>query len=188
MPKQVDPAARRDAIADAVVDLAAEHGFAAVTIRAVAARAGASTSVVTHYVADRDDLLRHAVGREVARRVTEAEAATAGKPGAAGVRALVDWAVHAPGERAHRFWLALLVAAPGEPALRAELDRFLTWWDDHLRALVAESGAPDPELAADLVDVVVDGLVTARFEVPGPWPDQRARRVLDTALASVGIG
>lgn len=186
MPRQVDPDARRDAIADAVVAIAAEHGFAAVTVRAVARRSGASTSVVTHYVADRADLLRHAVRREAHLRRGQAEAALGVRAGADGLRALVEWAVHGPGERAQRFWLALLAAAPGDPVLRAELDSFNDWWDARVRALAAD--APDVELAADLMDVVVDGLIAARFEGAEPWPPHRARRVLDAVLAAAGLG
>ncbi|UVS80052.1 TetR/AcrR family transcriptional regulator [Actinokineospora sp. UTMC 2448] len=187
MPKQVDPAARRAAIGDAVVDIAAEHGFAAVTIRAVARRAGASTSVVTHYVAGRDDLLRQAVRREVDARREHAERVLAGRTGADGLRTLADWAVHAPGERAQRFWLALVMAAPAEPVLRAELDRFTTWWDARVRALVAEAGLADPGLAADLLDVAVDGLITARFEGTAAWSARRSRRVLAAVLAAAGL-
>lgn len=187
MPRQVDPAARRDAVSDAVLAIAADRGFTAVTIRAVAERIGASTSVVTHYVSGRDELLRRAVQREIAARKTQAEAAIAGRSGAAGLLALVRWAAADLDDQVRRFWLALLIAAPVEPVLRAELDAFNTWWDTRMRGLVAESGVPDPDVVADTVDVVVDGMIIGRFEEPGPVDAARRDRVLDRVWAALGL-
>jgi AcrR family transcriptional regulator len=187
MPRQVDHAARRDAVNDAVLAIAAERGFTAVTIRAVAERVGASTSVVTHYVAGRDELLRHAVRREVATCKAQAEAAVAGLSGVAGLRALVRWAVADLDDQLRRFWLALLIAAPIEPVLRAELDEFNAWLDALMRGFVAESGVPDPEGVADLVDVVVNGMIIARFEEPGPVDTARRDRVLGRVWAALGL-
>lgn len=79
-------------MSDAVLAIAADRGFTAVTIRAVAERIGASTSVVTHYVPSGDELLRRAVRREIGARKTQAETVVAGLTGAAGLRALVRWA------------------------------------------------------------------------------------------------
>lgn len=182
MPRQVDHAARLAAVTDAVVAIAAERGFAAVTIRAVADHLGASTSVVTHYVPSRDDLLRLAVRREVAVRRAEAERAMAAGPDP--LWALVRWAVADLGGQVHRFWLSLLIAAPTEPVLRAELDGFNTWWDGHLRGLVRRSGVADPEVVADTLDVVVDGLVTAGFEDLDPT---RRDRVLTRVWSALGL-
>lgn len=187
MPRRIDHAARRDAVSDAVLAIAADRGFAAVTIRAVAERVGASTSVVTHYVSGRDELLRHAVQREIAMRKAQAEASVAGLSGAAGVRALVRWAVADLDDQVRRFWLALLIAAPVEPVLRAELDEFNTWWDTLMRGFVAESGVPDPDVVADTLDVVVDGMIIARFEEPGPVDPARRDRVLDRVWAAFGL-
>ncbi|CRK58330.1 probable transcriptional regulator, TetR family [Alloactinosynnema sp. L-07] len=185
MPRQINHATRRDAISDAVVAIAADHGFAAVTIRAVAKHVGASTSVVTHYVASRDELLRGAVRRELAIRQDEADTALAGLSGATGLRALVHWAVTDLGERVHRFWLALLIAAHAEPVLRAELNEFNTWWDTHLRDFVTESGVSSPEVVIDTLDVVIDGLVTAGFEAP--FDAARRDRVLDRVWTALDL-
>ena len=187
MPRQVDHAARRDAVSDAVLAIAADRGFTAVTIRAVAERIGASTSVVTHYVSCRDELLRHAVQREIATRKTQAEAAIAGLSGAAGLLALVRWVAADLDDQVRRFWLALLIAAPVEPALRAELDEFNTWWDTLVRGFVAESGVPDPDVVADTLGVVVNGLIIARFEESGPVDPARRDRVLDRVWAGLGL-
>jgi len=51
------PAQRRDEIARAAVALALEEGLSAVTLRAVAARAGATPALVAHYVPAMDELV-----------------------------------------------------------------------------------------------------------------------------------
>lgn len=182
MPRQVDHAARLAAVSDAVVAIAAERGFAAVTIRAVADHLRASTSVVTHYVSSRDELLRLAVRRELEVRRAQAERAMAEGPHP--LRALVRWAVADLQDQVHRFWLSLLIAAPTEPVLRAELDGFNAWWGEHLRGLVQRSGVADPEVVADTLDVVVDGLVTAGFE---DLDAVRRDRVLDRVWSALGL-
>ncbi|WP_431969926.1 TetR/AcrR family transcriptional regulator [Nocardia sp. bgisy134] len=187
MPRTVDRTARLSAIGDAVVALAVDSGFAAVTIRSVAERVGASTSVVTHYVGGRDEMLRVAVRREIEARREQAENAMAGHRGATAARALIEWAVLTADEATHRFWLALIVAAPTEPVLRAELDAFNAWWDARLRNMLREAGVAELEHAADLLNVVVDGLVVGAFDEGAPWPQDRRRQVLATTWGALGL-
>ncbi|MBL1073543.1 TetR/AcrR family transcriptional regulator [Nocardia sp. 2] len=187
MPRQVDTAARLAEISDAVVSLAVDEGFRAVTIRAVAARIGASTSAVTHYVGSREELIRGVVRRETEARRADAEAAVARAGGDAGLRALIEWAVLAPDERAHRFWLALVLGARTEPEVRAELDAFNDWWDTRVRKLVRRAGIPDVQAAVDLLDVVVDGLVLTGFDEGEPWSPGRRRRVLESVWRTLGF-
>lgn len=55
----VDHEQRRKAIADIVAGIIAEHGLDGVTIRSVAAAAGYSTTIVTHYFSGKYELLRY---------------------------------------------------------------------------------------------------------------------------------
>lgn len=189
MPRSVDHGTRRDEVCDAVVTLAADRGFAGVTVRAVAAVMGSSTSVVTHYVATRDELLRAAVRREVGPRRQQLLAAVDGLTGVEALRALVDWAVAGDGRRAHRFWLALVVGATTEPVLREELDAFDDWWDGLVARLVRDDpGLQDrvPVVVAG-VGVLVDGLVLAASGDRGLPPPLR-RQVVDQWLRGVVAG
>ncbi|MEU8636096.1 TetR/AcrR family transcriptional regulator [Amycolatopsis sp. NPDC048633] len=65
VPKRVDHQQRRREIAEAVFRIAAHHGLAAVTLRAVAAEAGISMNLVQYYFPAKDDMLRFAWGRMV---------------------------------------------------------------------------------------------------------------------------
>lgn len=61
MPAEIDRAERLDDIARAVLEIAREHGGQAVTVRAVAARLGGSTTLVTKYLPSRPALLANAL-------------------------------------------------------------------------------------------------------------------------------
>jgi len=189
VPRQVDHVARLDAIHDAVEQVAARDGFGAVTIRRIAAHAGASTSVVTHYVPSRDDLVRSAVRRAITVRQAQLDDLVGPVRGSEGLRAVVRWAVLGPTDLTHRFWLAILLGAQSDPVLRSELDAFNRWWSALLRRLVREMDPPpsDPHALIDAVDVIVDGMILAGFEERAPWPDDRRRRTLDLLLAPLGM-
>ena len=75
MPRVVDHEARRAEVAAAVWRIVARDGVDAITVRRVAAETGMSTSVVSHYFADKDDLLQlafHLVVERARRRTAEA--------------------------------------------------------------------------------------------------------------------
>jgi TetR/AcrR family transcriptional repressor of bet genes len=57
MPLVVDHEQRRAAIAEVVKTMIAETGIASVTVRAVAKNAGFSSTIVSHYFRDKQDLL-----------------------------------------------------------------------------------------------------------------------------------
>ncbi|TDP95221.1 TetR/AcrR family transcriptional regulator [Labedaea rhizosphaerae] len=61
MPKIVDPGQRRDEVAAALWRVAYKDGWAAVSLRRVAAEAGLSLGSVQHYFDGMDDVLDHAV-------------------------------------------------------------------------------------------------------------------------------
>ncbi|WP_432122139.1 TetR/AcrR family transcriptional regulator [Streptomyces sp. S1] len=187
MPRQVDHAARLAAVEDAVVAIAADAGFDAVTIRAVAKHVGASTSVVTHYVGSREELLCNAVRRELDGRRAEADAATRGLDGRAALRAMVEWAVLSPTERTHRFWLALVLNAAAQPTLRGELDRFNQWWNRRIDGLLQEAGSADPAREADLISLFVDGIVVSGFDAGKPWTPERRTELLDAVWTTLSI-
>lgn len=61
MPKVVDPQERRDEVLAAAWRVIQRDGLKGATIRAIAAEAGASTAVVTHYFRNKDEVLRSAL-------------------------------------------------------------------------------------------------------------------------------
>jgi AcrR family transcriptional regulator len=187
MPRHVNAADRLVLIRDAVIAITLESGFAAVTIRAVAQRIGTSTSAVTHYVESRDELLRSAVRQEIARQQAAAASAIAGLEGQAALRAFIEWAVVHRDEHSHRLWLALVLGAATDPVLRAELDRFNAWWLTQVQRQITDIGPPQPELAVDLLNILVDGLIVSAFDAGQPWPAGRRARLLDAIWAAIRL-
>lgn len=77
----MSPAERALSIANAARALALEEGLAAVTLRAVAARAGVAPALVAHYVPSMDVLIARTFTSVVSAEVAEIEALLHGLPG-----------------------------------------------------------------------------------------------------------
>jgi len=74
------PAERADLIAQATRDLAVEQGLAAVTLRAVAARAGVAPPLVAHYEPSMESLIARTFSTIVSAEIAELEALIAALP------------------------------------------------------------------------------------------------------------
>jgi AcrR family transcriptional regulator len=74
MPKKVDPDARREQVADAVIDEIAAHGIRSVTLARIAARTGLAIGSIRYYFGDTlREVMRFTMGvlmQRVARRAT----------------------------------------------------------------------------------------------------------------------
>jgi AcrR family transcriptional regulator len=188
VPRTIDRRARLDDIADAVEAIAAVDGFGAVTFRRLADHLGASTTVVTHLVESRAELLDLVIARAVDRRRAEILDHLGDAAGGDALRALVEWVVLGPGADAHRFWLALVTGAANEPVVRRRLDEFNDWWDalvdTHARRV---EGSIDPATIVDMIDVITAGLVVAGVETGEVWSAARRRATLDRLLAPIGL-
>ncbi len=160
MPREVDVGSRERELRAATVRVIVDHGVAGVTIRRVAADLGRSTTAVTHYVADRDELLVRAVGGVLAERRHHAERLVAEVDDA--LWALIEWSVQAGRDPV---WPALVAAAAAdvEPVVTVLVESFEGWWTDLVADLVSDRvavGLAVPEVAA-AIGVVVDGLILA---------------------------
>lgn len=190
MPRTVDRPDRQFQIEEAVIDLAAESGFSAVTMRAVAGRISGSTTAITHYFDSRESLLRSAVRREMNRAREQIGLRNRDLDDPAALRAFVERTVLRPNERSDRFWLALVQGAGNENVLREELDGFNAWWDQQIRSRLIQLAplqSMDSEVLADLLDVLVDGLIVAGFDDSAPWPNQRRQRLLNAVWRLLDI-
>lgn len=160
MPREVDVESRDRELRAATVRVIVDHGVAGVTIRRVAADLGRSTTAVTHYVADRDELLVRAVGGVLSERRVHSERLVAEADDA--LWALIEWSVQSGRDPV---WPALVAAAAAdvEPVVTVLVESFETWWTDLVADLVSDRvavGRGVPEVAA-AIGVVVDGLILA---------------------------
>jgi len=136
MPKIVDHAQRRAEIAEALWRVLAREGAEGVSIRSVAAEAGASRGIVEHYFASKDELVAHAYRLAAERTLAKARKRHASRQGREALCSLLldDLCVLDTRDESARFWLNLLPMVAREPGLAAEFVRF----DEAMRAIVAE--------------------------------------------------
>ncbi len=148
----------RDEVKEATIRVIAAEGVPAVTIRRVAREVGRSTSAITHYFSDRDQLLREAVTETLTEMQEQIEATllTAEDP----LMTFLEWSIEAD---PHGVWAAIVAASRVgiEPEITARASVFDQWWCDRLANLLEGRCAEgvDSQEAADAIGVVVEGLV-----------------------------
>jgi AcrR family transcriptional regulator len=191
MPRVVDHEERRAQVAAAVWRVVSAEGLEAVTVRRVAAETGMSTSVVSHYFAGKDDLLRLAFRLVLERARSRADAEVrGGATGRARAQLVTGLPLDAERRTEARIWFSFLGLALSRPDLAAEQRRAYRGWRDALAdALRAEglSESLDAETEAAGLIALVDGLaVQAAFE-PGRLPAAGQLALLDERLAAIGV-
>ncbi|MFD7905054.1 TetR/AcrR family transcriptional regulator [Kitasatospora sp. NPDC059747] len=202
MPKIVDPAERRQAVADAVLRVAARDGLEHASLRNVAEEAGLAVGSVRHYFAGGPELMIFAM-QELARRIDARIRAHAG--------ALLDPAT-AAGDRPARteallaevlpldarrreesaLWLAFVTAARTRPELRPRAAEMQAGLDDLVRRVLEETArsgalAPGLDLAVETrrLSALLDGLTLQAVQHPDLVGPDELRTVLRRHLDSL---
>jgi AcrR family transcriptional regulator len=193
MPRTVDVVERRAHVAAAARAVIARDGLDATSVRRVAAEAGSSTTVVTHYFADKQALLVAAVEdayRTVSARMTAH--LSSGSGGLATLRAVLLETLPLDGERADeaRVLMAFWAMAVTRPALRTVQQAEYRQWRELVALLLAEAAergevdaALDPDGVGQELMCLVDGLLLEATLEPDRLPPSRQVRLLDAALA-----
>jgi AcrR family transcriptional regulator len=190
-----DPKAR-ERIVDAAALAVAQHGVRGASMRVIAARAGVSTGFITHYFADKDEVVGavlDATNRGAARRVLRAirTDGTALERLAAAADTLL------PLDRERRrewgVWVAVWTEASNNTALSAGYRAGWNGLRDILGGLLAEAQEEkataadiDPEYRADRLVTLLAGIgLLAGVERPAAVREL-ARRMLADELAHLG--
>ena len=190
MPAPVDHDARRRLIAERAGALIAEGGLDAVTYRRLAADAECSTTVITHYFANRHELLFWAYRNAAERSQRRFDAALSESKGdlVASLSALppvspesvADWRIY------FAFWHTATI----DPVLTREH----RWWLHNCRRVIAEllhhHHAIEPKRARHLSRVLLTLLLgiaaQAMFDLRG-FTAERQRRLLTDQVAAIGL-
>ena len=192
MPRQVDHDARRLEIAEIAAALIARHGPEGASLRALAAAAGWSTTAVTHYFANKRELLQHAYRAATGHAAIRVAAVS---PRASDrLRAYCEAVMPLDDERRQdcQTWLAFMGAAVGDPVLAAMQRRRVAGFRELLVATIAAEqadGCLKPELdasseARELLALVHGIAFEAAFDARD-WPPARQRAVLLRALGQL---
>jgi AcrR family transcriptional regulator len=177
VPKVVDHDQRRDEVAAVAAGVLVVAGIDSSTIRDVAAAGGWSTTMVTHYFANKDELLMHTLAMSVAASTRAIEAAQ--EAGVDELRAIVEQILPLDSERSGRWrlWLAFWGRAIGSDELAA-VQR------DRQEELVARLGSvlerrghggepSEGKLEARRLVALLDGVSVQATFAPDQWPPDR---------------
>lgn len=184
----IDHDQRRREIAEITIDLVAREGIGAATIRHIAAEGGFSTTAITHYFADKEELLVWAfvvLSREGERRF-EAQLARDPHDVVGALLTMVPWCevnrrrwkgyLAFWDEAARNPYLASLVAKGTQTGL-AQLERLV---------LIRDPAPADLGRSVRLLNALVQGLALQMLVDPASWPFETVRRTLHEALDLAG--
>lgn len=162
MPKEVDIDEKRSEFIDASIEVISEQGLGAATMRRVAQQAGCTTGALTHYFANRHDLLvqtLRAVHDNAADRMTAAVDKTPLPVDQ--LRAVILESLPLDDARLMewRVWLAFWGASMDDATLTAENDRRYKEWRDALATLLQPIlPKKDRDAETEALLALVDGL------------------------------
>lgn len=194
MPKYVDHVQRRREVAEVAAGLVVEGGRAALTVRAVADAAGHSTTVVSHYFADVDELLYETYQIAVHRSRKRIQEVLDADP--ADIAGLADAVLPLDSTRKAdwRIWLAFWGEALGNPSLAAEQRARARHTAERFAGclqLLVERGAvaSDVDLVATanrMVALVLGIAAEATFD-PKRWTAPVQRAAFRAELDAIGL-
>ncbi len=192
MPKVVDVDERRLELANAAARLIARAGIGAATLRDVAAEAGLTTGALTHYFADKRELLLHTFQASLDGRRALRPHRSAVEDPRAELRASLEGALPLDDDR-RRHWMvtvALCAEAAGDAELAAVQRDAYREFRRHVTRLVEvcrlAEGAGAEALAERLI-AAADGVALQALFDPATWPPQRQLAALDAVLSPLGV-
>lgn len=193
MPKQVDLAAQRRAIAEAAISVVGEAGLEATRLRDVARAAKVTTGAVTHYFESKDEVLEAALAEIVRRTLERMEtplAANAPTDVAGFIRRVCAYLpLDDAGRQEWRVWLAFWGKAIADARLRTvHRDHYANIVERMVPTLRVLRQGPAPSLrtlrkCADALCAAIDGVGTRATLEPELWPARRQRETLSDLLA-----
>ena len=166
---------RRARILQATLDLIAEHGFAAITHRRVAATADVPLGSMTYHFANLEELLTEAF-RLLAVRVSDEFAQHLQKASDQGeaIEAVVDLIVGQHRISARNMLLSYELYAY---AARNPMQRMVMWeWMQKSRSALEQHFAPP---AARMIDAMIEGLTIHRSIDPDPAKRNEVRTIIN---------
>jgi AcrR family transcriptional regulator len=171
--------------------VAQQRGLEEATLREIAAEAGWSTGVLSHYFADKDDLVRFAFHLVVERASERYLAAAEAEDAAGRIRAALRETLPLDEERfaEAQVWLAFLGRSLSHPGLADERRAFYARWRASLAGLIEDGSRSgdlrrglDPEAEATALIALVDGLALQAVSDPKGLAPARQQELLDAAV------
>lgn len=164
-------------------DIVAASGVEALTVRGVAARAGYSTALVSHYFTDKRDLLRSTFRAAADRSTQRFEAAS--RPGGEALVGCLEalLPMEAETQRDWRVFIAFWGVAATDEELRVEQALRVRSARERIAAVLADRGAR--RLQARGLLTVVQGIAVQALFDPEDWTPRRQADELRRGVARV---
>lgn len=164
-PRRLPPEERERSIVDAAVDLAAESGLEALTVRAVAARAGITPALVAHYRPVMDEFVAEVFTMIVAAERSEVIAACASRGDLrAALLHLVETLLDDARDDVAMVWVQSWALGARNEVLGSRVRSEMDLWHGAIEELIARAIAVDPGLRIDagssawMLLAMVDGM------------------------------
>lgn len=188
--RRLSPTERREQLLDVALALVVESGYSALSMHAVARRAGVTRPVVYDSFASKDELITALVTREEARMLASLAGLTPTRPAESNTQLLLDVfgsflrAVHQHPDT----WRLVYTPPEGTPAAlrnhistsRARVRTLL----EPLLASITPTLPPDLELAAHLAQGIGETAARLILTDPDAYPPQRITEFVTRLLLS----
>ncbi|MBZ4688849.1 MAG: TetR family transcriptional regulator [Cereibacter sp.] len=182
---------RREALIAAALELLAEGGMQAATVRAIATRAGVTAGLIRHYFQTKEDLTRAAYQWVMDRMIADNLAVLAGAPPdpAARLAAFVAASLRPPvvDGAAMGLWAGFIHMVRSDPDMREIHRGTYLHYRDQLQQLIAALGlTDDPQTLrrqAIACNAVIDGLWLEGSAIPDAFDSGELERI---GLKAVG--
>ena len=191
MPKIVDVEARRAELGAAAARSIARAGVGAATLKEVAAEAGWTTGALTHYFADKRELLLYTFRASLAqRRANRDHLATT--PLEALIEALERALPLNEESRVH--WMVMIACsaqAAGDDEIAAAQRDAYREFRSRVIQLVGEWGLADKKRSVAVAEQLIalaDGIAMQALFDPASWPPKRQAATLRAAVHSILAG
>jgi AcrR family transcriptional regulator len=159
------PQQRSAEIHDAAIALAREEGLAALTLRAIAHRAGVAPGLVAHYAGGMDELVARTFGRLVLGELDDVRAEVEGaSTPAAQLAMLFATVLGRDHDDITLVWVDAWSLGRINPALAAAIDEHMAGWQSFIAGIVrggrggGEFQTDDPDAVAWQLLAMIDGL------------------------------
>lgn len=186
---------RREEILESTIRLVARKGFAAVTLRDVAADIGVAHGLLRHYFDSRDELIAAAFDRAVIEEMASAPtiAADAEPSRDALLRGVAEWLTATPRDH-YLVWIDAWSEAPRNPALHESLRRHHVDCERRLAEIIDRGAASGhftfPHSAAHVsrsLTAYADGLAVQQHAIGIIGAEEYDQIVFETAERMLGI-
>ncbi|MEU5877940.1 TetR/AcrR family transcriptional regulator [Spirillospora sp. NPDC047279] len=173
---------KKDALLDAAETVLSEHGTQALTLAAVADRAGVSKGGLLYHFPTKEALVKALVTRVIEEFDDLIAEHDDGSPGSY-TRAYVEatFTVFTEGDRTHRRWSAITAAAT-DPELAEPLNEAMARWHGRGRG-----EDPDP-VTASVVRLAAEGLWEVMSHAPEVYGDAELAALRQRLLALLDAG